>query len=120
LWGLIHMAGKNVTLKEVEQKFAALNPKGYITFKEHDKHNAYVSFEGKKEYKYSFSTPHELAQKLNVLTYSDKMNRKGFRQLSCTCWTDEKVNYRTCVNCGSEVDPAGQERESLFGFLFAQ
>lgn len=28
-----------------------------------------------------------------------------FKQLPCTCWTDEKVNYRTCGNCGTEVDP---------------
>lgn len=105
---------KNVTIKEVEQKFLTLNPKAELTIKGN---NAFVNYNGKKEYKYSFSTPHELAQKLNVLTYSDKMNRKGFRMLSCTCWTDEKENYKTCSNCGEIVDPAGKERESMFSFL---
>lgn len=108
------MATKTISLKEVEQKFSALYPVGSLLI---NNSNALVNFNGKKEYKYSFNTPHELAQKLNVLTYSDKMSRKGFKQLSCTCWTDEKENYKTCSNCGKVVNVNGIERVSLFSFI---
>lgn len=104
-----------VTMKEIVSLFIEKNPEGAINV---SNHNAHVKFNrSSKEYTYSFSSPHELAQKLNLIGYTEVMKRKGWKQLTCGCWTDEKENYKTCGNCGAIVNANGIEKEDPFSFL---